>query len=226
MSWPHGAGASFSQSGEDRVMWFLFDTLGIRDPSYVDIGAHHPIYGNSTFLFYSHGGRGVCVEPNPEFAAILRTMRPRDTIVEAGVVPPGSSKLKYYMFREATFNTFSEAEADIRIRTGGAGGELLRTEEIRTITLDQLLLEHFPQGVDLLAIDVEGLDESLIRSSEFSIRPKFVMIETVPFSAVHPVEKPTQEIVELFETIGYHMIADTYVNSIFIDQSLYSRLPR
>ena len=218
---PKGSVLSYSQSGEDRILQFLFDSLGIRQPSYIDVGAHHPLYGNSTFLFYSQGAHGVCVEPNPEFAAILRAERPRDVIVEAGVVPPGNHKLMYYMFREPTFNTFSVEEADIRVRLGGAQGELLRTVEVSTLTLDQLLWAHFPQGVDLLAIDVEGLDESLIRHSELAVRPKLLMIETVPFSSRHPVVKP-MEVAHFLETRGYRMVADTYINSIFIDTSILS----
>lgn len=220
-SLPVGAALSYGQAGEDRILAFLFGSLGIRQPSYIDIGAHHPIYCNSTYLFYSQGSHGVCVEPNPEFATALRTERPRDLVVEAGIVPIADQKLMYHMFREATFNTFSSEEAEIRIRHGGTGGNLLKIVEVVTLTLDQLMLSHFPHGVDLLAIDVEGLDESLLRHSQLPIRPKLIMVETVPFSNRHPVVK-RMEIVRLMKGKGYQVVADTYINTIFADESLVS----
>ena len=41
---------SYSQAGEDRILAFLFDTMGIRSISYLDIGANHPEIG--TILIY------------------------------------------------------------------------------------------------------------------------------------------------------------------------------
>lgn len=218
---PAGAALSYGQAGEDRILSFLFGSLGIRQPSYVDIGAHHPILCNSTYLFYLQGSQGVCVEPNPDLAALLRTHRPRDVIVEAGIVPTANSTLMYHMFRESTLNTFSPEEADIRIRYGGAGGNPVKVVEVATLTLDELMLNYCSQGLDLLAIDVEGLDEALLTQSQLPIRPKLIMVETVPFSNRHPVVKRMQ-VVEVLKKKGYQVVADSYVNTVFVDESIVS----
>jgi FkbM family methyltransferase len=216
---PKDAAFSFSQAGEDRVLFFLLNALGIVKPAYVDIGAHHPTRANSSFLLYHNGARGVCVEPNPELAAILRIERPEDTIVEAGVVPADGESLRYHMFQEPTFNTFSAEEACIRSKLGGDGGRLLRVVDVNTLTLDELMSRYTPSGLDVLAVDIEGLDEAIITGSSLIIRPKMIMIETVPFSNRHPVRKDLS-IIEKMRGRGYHLIADTYVNTIFIDESL------
>lgn len=47
---------SYSQCGEDRILAFIFRSLGIDKPSYLDIGAHHPYMLNNTMYFI---GRAV-----------------------------------------------------------------------------------------------------------------------------------------------------------------------
>jgi hypothetical protein len=40
---------SFSQSGEDLIVKFIFDILKIKKPTYIDIGAHHSSYLSNTY---------------------------------------------------------------------------------------------------------------------------------------------------------------------------------
>lgn len=56
---------SYAQNGEDVLIWNLFNKLGIKKPSYIDIGAHHPYEISNTAIFYMNGCRGVNVEANP-----------------------------------------------------------------------------------------------------------------------------------------------------------------
>src|SRR4051812_46243595 len=76
---------SFAQQGEDLALESVFGFLRVAKPSYIDIGAGHPIIGNNTYKFYRQGGRGVLVEPNPKLAELLRQVRPNDTVIEAGI---------------------------------------------------------------------------------------------------------------------------------------------
>jgi hypothetical protein len=56
---------SFSQTGEDLIVEFIFNDIGVDYPSYIDIGAHHPYYLNNTQIFYLKGCRGINIEPDP-----------------------------------------------------------------------------------------------------------------------------------------------------------------
>jgi hypothetical protein len=56
---------SYSQSGEDLILDFLLYDLNIKPITYLDIGTNDPIEINNTYLFYTKGYSGVCVEPNP-----------------------------------------------------------------------------------------------------------------------------------------------------------------
>src|SRR5687768_12820800 len=63
---------SFAQQGEDLVLEGVLNYLKIKKPTYVDIGAGHPITGNNTFKFFRQYGSGVLVEPNPKMCEALR----------------------------------------------------------------------------------------------------------------------------------------------------------
>ncbi|MGB5027475.1 MAG: hypothetical protein WBO38_03165, partial [Chitinophagaceae bacterium] len=39
---------SYSQSGEDIIVSYLFERMGIKKPTYLDIGANHPIALSNT----------------------------------------------------------------------------------------------------------------------------------------------------------------------------------
>ena len=72
---PEGANPSFAQSGEDVIVRQLLEELGVKKPTYLDIGARYPVRMNNTFLLYRSGGRGVLVEPNVDLIRSLKRKR-------------------------------------------------------------------------------------------------------------------------------------------------------
>ena len=66
---------SFAQAGEDRILEFLFSTMGIRHITYLDIGANDPVFCNNTYLFYTRKSKGILVEPDPVFNSVLKRAR-------------------------------------------------------------------------------------------------------------------------------------------------------
>ena len=57
---------SYAQNGEDLIIDFAFrEVFKINQPSYLDIGAHHPFCFSNTQLFYERGSQGINVEANP-----------------------------------------------------------------------------------------------------------------------------------------------------------------
>ena len=111
------ADETFSQCGEDRILAFLFSQLAIPTPRYLDVGTWHPCVGNNTYLFYRAGAKGVCVEPNPDLAPLIREKRPRDEVLNVGVSAEKSGPCHYYLFEDCQFNTFDAEEAAARARS-------------------------------------------------------------------------------------------------------------
>src|SRR4051812_7168126 len=96
---------SYSQCGEDLILeHILGEYLRIPQPSYLDLGAHHPTYLSNTYRFYRKGGSGVCVEPDPVLFAPLRAARPRDVCLNAGVGASDAGGADFYVMSSRTLN--------------------------------------------------------------------------------------------------------------------------
>ena len=69
---------------------------------------------------------------------------------------------------------------------------------------------------DFLNLDVEGLDEQIIRSIDFeNSRPTVICLETISYSETGNGIK-SSEIIKFIEQKGYMVYADTYINTIFV----------
>ena len=209
------AGETFSQCGEDRILAFLFGQLGISTPRYLDVGTGHPCAGNNTYLFYRAGGNGVCVEPNPDLAALIREKRPRDELLTVGVSAEESGPCSYYIFEEWGLNTFDAEEAAARARSGKQ--PILKEMSVPVVTLESILTDYFPEGLELLSLDAEGLDLALLKSLNYKEhRPLAICVETVGFSET--LAKPKSNVItSILAPHGYAPYADTFVNTIYID---------
>ncbi|MBE3134240.1 MAG: hypothetical protein IMZ55_12250, partial [Acidobacteria bacterium] len=106
---------SFAQQGEDLVLYnLLHHVLKLENPSYLDIGAGDPVLSNNTFALYGTGSRGVLVEPNPTLIEKLKSVRPGDVVVNAGVGVTDTSEADYYVIRDQwPLNTFSPEDVAI-----------------------------------------------------------------------------------------------------------------
>lgn len=206
---------SFSQCGEDLILKFAFHSLGVFHPTYLDIGAHHPSKLSNTALFYKSGSRGVNVEPNPQLFREFQAKRTRDINLNIGV-SSSNGRLDFYIMNIPELSTFSEVAAREYITKQFVSIE--RIVRVDVVAINELMKEHQPEGgFDLLSIDVEGLDKSIIESIDFSIyRPMAICVETVDFVSGC---KTADEMSTIMNDNGYFTYADTFVNTIYFDKS-------
>ena len=206
---------SYSQCGEDLIVDFIFaGRLGISNPSYLDLGAHHPTYLSNTYFFYLKGSQGVCVEADPTLIAIIAKERKRDTCLNVGVgTKEGVGD--FYVMSARTLNTFSKEEAE---RYQGYGTH--RIEEVIQVPLlpvNTIIERSFSSAPDFISLDVEGLDFAILESFDFSrFRPSVFCVETITYTEDNS-ERKLKEIGELMNQKGYMVFADTYVNTIFVE---------
>jgi FkbM family methyltransferase len=126
-----------------------------------DIGAHA---GNRTRGFASLGCRVVAVEPQPDFARLLRALfgrSPQVVVVEAAVVDDPGRRILSLSERTPTVTTLAGAWRDARARDPDfARVRWNRQIEIETTTLDRLI-ERF--GIPaFVKIDVEGSEPAVL----------------------------------------------------------------
>jgi FkbM family methyltransferase len=126
-----------------------------------DIGAHA---GNRVRGFASLGCRVVALEPQPDFARLLRALfgrSPEVVIVEAAVGEAPGRRLLSLSERTPTVTTVAAAWRDARAKDPDfAGVQWNRQIEIEMTTLDRLI-EQF--GVPaFVKIDVEGSEPAVL----------------------------------------------------------------
>jgi len=144
---------------------------------YVDVGAHHPQRFSNTHYFYLAGWRGINIEAMPGSMELFHRFRPRDINLEMGVSESGG-ELTYYAFNDSAVNGFSKPVADCVIASGLY--QLQSAKPVPTRPLVQILDEHLSpnQTIDFLSVDVEGMDDAVLRSNNWEkYRPLVVLAE-------------------------------------------------
>jgi FkbM family methyltransferase len=199
----------YGQDGEDLILNRLLE--GQLHGFYIDIGAHHPVRFSNTYLFYKRGWHGINIDAMPGSMKKFERVRPRDINIECGVAAT-SGKLMYYRFNEPALNTFDSIEAQ---RKNQSPYQLLNTIEVSVERLDALLDRYLPVGqqIDFLSVDVEGRDEEVLRSNNWSqYRPRFILAETLRTGMLNLATCP---VVQFLGSVGYTPIGKAYNTSFF-----------
>jgi len=211
---------SYSQMGEDLIVDFVLRGIGIAKPTYLDIGAHHPFYLSNTAIFYARGCSGINVEPDPELFRAFEAHRTRDVNVNAGIADRDGA-MEYYVIAPPTLNTFDEASARGFVEQGH---KIVCTKQIDTHTVRHIV-ERYAGGLfpDFLSLDAEGMEWVALKDIDYAGNaPKVICVETISYSKTGRGEKQ-RDVIDFLISKGYLEFADTYINSIFVRESLWRR---
>ena len=212
---------SYSQCGEDLIIKFIFNNIGIKTPTYLDIGAHHPFYLSNTALFYDLGCRGINIEPDPKLFKEFVKYRSYDINLNIGI-DNKSLEQDFFVMNVPTLNTFSRTEAEKLSNEGDY--YITKMIKIKTENIQDIILQYaggrFPH---FLNIDAEGIDDIIINSIDFNENfPIIICVETISFSTSGKGIK-NKTLIEKIISSGYVYYADTYINSIFVRKEKWIR---
>jgi len=215
---------SYSQSGEDLIVEFILKTLRIKSPTYIDIGAHHPVYISNTASLYKKGFSGICIEPDPVLFKKIKKSRKRDICLNIGIGINGVDDSDFYLMTTSTLNTFSKEEALNYDKNSRHKIKDVIKLPLKTINW---VFENYTNGKpDFMSLDVEGLDFDILKSLDFNqYRPTILCIETLKFIRVGVVEKD-QPLIDFVTEQGYIIYADTHINTIFVDEKTWLKRTR
>ncbi len=162
----------YSQYGEDVVLrdWFHRRPPGV----FVDVGCYHPRKFSNTYWLYKRGWRGVNIDIDPLKIQAFRLTRPRDTNVLSGV---GECETTATVYRFGKYGLGTTIDPDLAAATK----EPLREKQtVQVRTLESILAETpwKDAPIDLLSIDVEGMDLAVLRGFDLDKhRPRLILIE-------------------------------------------------
>jgi len=170
---------SWSQGGEDLAL--LHAIAGKRDGLFIDVGAHHPYRFSVTHHLSRIGWRGVNVDANGELIKIFNQERKRDINICAAVGTENS--YTFTIFKEPALSSVNNEWKD---KFQADGWEVERTVTVPGITLREIYDQNFlKECIDLLSIDAEGSDFTVLKSMDFESLekdrfPRFLLLEAAP----------------------------------------------
>ena len=179
-----------SQAGQD--LWVFGEVFNEqRNGFFLDIGAHDGIAMSNTYILENrYGWRGICIEANPDTFEVLRKNR-RCECVNAcldqaeGTAAFAKRGVKGGIISSEAKNKPDRPKGDVII--------------VPTTTLSNLLGKlSAPKKIDYLSIDIEGVEERVLKG--------------FPFSDYHisciTVERPSQVLRKIFEANGFTLIKE------------------
>lgn len=200
---------SFGSNNEDVVLMRAFSETS--HGYFADVGAGHPVMGNIVKNLSEHlGWRGVHIEPSPGFAASLRLAYPADHVAET-VVSDKEGDIKFFDIDEGWLST-----ADSYIAAAhSAAGRIVNTRTVHATTLDKVLeAANAPQRIDLLKIDVEGMESAVLAGFSFAKwSPRVILVEaTEPMTP----RRSTNGLREFLAAQGYRHTLFDGVNDFYV----------
>jgi FkbM family methyltransferase len=204
---PGGHGrTSLAQEGEDLILERIFEKQA--EGIYVDVGAHHPLRYSNTHLLYRRGWHGVNIDATPDSMAPFQRLRPRDINLEIGVTATEEER-DFFIFNEPALNTFDGERAKSLAKPPYS---ITEVRKVRCAPLSTILREQGIGAIDLLTIDVEGLDFQVLQTVDWEVcRPHVVITEQ--FSRDLAALLAT-ELHRYMQDRGYRIVAKTF-NSVF-----------
>lgn len=182
---------SYAQEGEDLVIRRLLGEK--KNGFFVDVGANHPVLYSNTYYFYkNHGWRGINIDATPGSMRQFRIKRPRDVNLELGV---GKVKkiVPFYCFPDSQLNSFDRNVIRAQPYT---------VVKVPIVPLRDILKKHVHRQIDLLTVDVEGLDYEVLQSNDWKVfSPLLVVVEDHNY--------PQSPIGAFLKKKGYKFVAKT-----------------
>lgn len=214
----HGANLSFSCEGEDILIKKVFERMFFKEllgpGTYVDVGAYDPWKHSNTASLWLEGWSGVNIDPSRAAIEKFDGVRPGDINICSGVGRT-SEVGTYTMFDRNELNGFL---TDPQIKAQEARGASRLGEEYRQINpLDTLLALPAGRHVDLLSIDVEGLELAVLQgfSMKGSQRPMVIACEVLERGWGGFIKHP---VVEHLKGRGFVCLSRLHCSTIFVDE--------
>ena len=214
---------SFSQSGEDAIIDYVLRFLKTRisDVRYLDLGANHAKELSNSYKFYCSGASGVLVEANPELIGELKKERPRDIVLNNVITFNDEKNAEFYVLTGDGLSSVS-LEAAEQACKANPNISIKAKYTVPTISVNDIIKDYFADGkLDILSIDLEGLEADILSNLDFSLlRPKTIIVESIEYHPYLVCEKTANKRVhDILTKNGYKEYAFTGINSIYLDMN-------
>jgi FkbM family methyltransferase len=158
----------------------LFKQLSNKNINFIQIGANDGVSQDPIYRF-NEKWSGILVEPIPEMFEQLKFnyfYKSKGKFFENLAIGEKNSIM------DLKIPKYSEKNKDYRNKVASlVESNFIKMEDYETIktqviTLDQLIVNYKVDRIDLLLLDVEGYEISILNAFSFNPRPKIIYMET------------------------------------------------
>ena len=202
---------SFSQDGEDMVLFSLAKFRSVKSGFYVDVGAHHPQRFSNTNFFYNIGWRGINIDATPGSMQLFKKLRPHDQNIECAI-SSSKSKIEFCIYKEPALNGINKNHYS---KLNVTDNKIHESIFLEADTLENILskyIEHLPPN-NFLTVDAEGHDLEILKSNNW-IKFKFEWI-IAELSSFEITKTKENNIISYLNEIGYDLKGITKRSGIF-----------
>ena len=165
---------SYAMNNEDTAILNYFKDK--KNGFYVDVGCYHPIHRNNTHLLHMQNWSGVNIDISKFSIDLFNFMRPKDLNYNCAISDKNKNIKLFYQKELSQLSTIEKGQAESVFQ-----GEI-KEKEIEAFTLDEILSrdKYKDSKIDLLDIDVEGVDLDVLESLDFSrYSPELICVEYI-----------------------------------------------
>ncbi len=199
----------------------LWRALGsIQSGFWIDVGAGHPTEFSVTRAFYDRGWHGVNIEPEPNYATMLRSERPLDINLQVAVAAtPGHTTL-----HRIAGTGLSTMDVKIASHHAASGYAIAQPIDVEVTTLAAVCGQYVTGDIHFLKIDAEGAEREVLLGADFgTYRPWVIVAEaTVPGSS----EVRIGSFADLLAGADYRQCWFDGLNAFFVAAEHHSDLSR
>ena len=211
---------TYSQSGEDAIISYVLNFIGIdlKKVRYLDLGANHAKEMSNSYAYYENGASGVLVEANPELIDELKEIRPRDVIINKAIAFGNEKNINFYVMSGDGLSTLSYKSAQEAMKVN-PDIHVKQIYHVETIRVNEILEKYFKQGIDILSIDLEGIEEEILKQIDFKkFRPIIIVLENIEYRPYLVLGERCDKAGKILRDENYIEYAFTGINSIYVDK--------
>ncbi len=175
---------SYAMDGEDIAINNFVEIK--NDGFYLDVGAHHPLQRNNTFLLFKKGWKGINIDINEFSIDLFNFLRPKDTNIQTAVSDQAGEIIFYYQKDFSQLNT-----TDKKIAKQSFNNEF-KEKIVKCETINNILenSKYKDKKIDFLNIDIEGAEIKALNSLNFEkYSPTVICIEILGYRDLDNVER-------------------------------------
>lgn len=202
------------------------------NPSFIEIGAYDGLSWSNTYALSKAGWSGLYFEPVVEFARRCAENHAFNKKVRVVCCAIGEVEQLSKVAIAASITTLDPDHLKAYTQISWAKEALEQTfsgfREVPVFRLENVLKELSVSSTDLLVIDVEGYEESVLNSfSMVSLSPKMVICEIqddhADFSGYQEITERNLRVRNFILSFGYTEVYRDHTNTVFVTNEIFKR---